>query len=100
MHLLLSQREGFGIATIEAMACGVPAVATDIPGNADVLRDSPGGLLVPLEDDAAVAAAVAALLADPARRARMGEAGRADVERRFSMPRVQAQVRAFYRGLV
>jgi glycosyltransferase involved in cell wall biosynthesis len=100
VHLLLSQREGFGIATIEAMACGVPAVATDIPGNADVLRESPGGLLVPLDDDAAALTALAALLADPARRARMGEAGRADVERRFSMPRVQAQVQAFYRGLV
>ncbi|WUR16277.1 glycosyltransferase [[Empedobacter] haloabium] len=100
VHLLLSQREGFGIATIEAMACGVPAVATDIPGNADVLRNSPGGLLVPLDDEAAVATAVAALLADPTRRARMGEAGRADVEQRFSMARVQAQVHAFYRGLL
>lgn len=100
VHLLLSQREGFGIATIEAMACGVPAVATDIPGNADVLRDSPGGLLVPLDDEPAVTAAVAALLVDPHRRARMGAAGRADVERRFSLPRVQAQVQAFYRDLV
>ncbi|WEF35888.1 glycosyltransferase [Pseudoduganella chitinolytica] len=100
VHLLLSQREGFGIATIEAMACGVPAVATDIAGNADVLRGSPGGLLVPLDDEAAAAQAVASLLADPARRARMGEAGREDVLRRFSLQHVQAQVQAFYRGLV
>lgn len=100
LHLLLSQREGFGIATIEALACGVPAVATDIPGNADVLRGCPGGLLVPLDDDGAVASAVGDLLADPARRARMAEAGRADVELRFSLPRVQAQVQAFYRGLI
>jgi glycosyltransferase involved in cell wall biosynthesis len=62
LHLLLSQREGFGIATIEAMACGVPAVASNVPGNTDVLTGSEGGVLVPLEDEEAVARTVAALL--------------------------------------
>ncbi len=100
VHLLLSRREGFGIATIEAMACGIPAVASDIPGNADVLSGSAGGVLVPLEDPSAVAATVAALLADPDRRARMGQAGRADVLRRFGKAHVQALVHDFYRGLL
>jgi glycosyltransferase involved in cell wall biosynthesis len=99
LHLLLSRREGFGIATIEALACGVPAVASDVPGNSDVLTRSPGGVLVPLDDDRAIVRAVAALLADPARRERMGREGREDVVRRFAATHVQALVHEFYRGL-
>jgi glycosyltransferase involved in cell wall biosynthesis/GT2 family glycosyltransferase len=100
LHLLLSQREGFGIATIEAMACGVPCVASDVPGNADVLRGSAGGILVPPDDLHATAATVAGLLADPARRLSMAEQGRAEVCARYDHHIVQAQVHAFYRGLV
>ncbi|QGZ42868.1 glycosyltransferase involved in cell wall biosynthesis [Pseudoduganella flava] len=100
LHLLLSRREGFGIATIEALACGVPAVASDVPGNADVLAGCAGGELVPLDDEAAVAGTVAALLADPVRRERMGKEGREDVVRRFAATHVQALVHEFYRGLV
>ncbi|TWI69003.1 glycosyltransferase involved in cell wall biosynthesis [Pseudoduganella lurida] len=100
LHLLLSRREGFGIATIEALACGVPAVATDVPGNADVLDGLSGGVLVPLDDEAAVVATVAGLLADPARRARMGEVGRAEVAQRYGMAHVQRLVHQFYEGLL
>lgn len=100
LHLLLSRNEGFGIATIEAMACGVPVVGTDVPGTADVLRGSDGGVLVPRDDAAATATAVAGLLRDPARRARMGLAGRAEAQRRYGQPEVQALVHAFYRGLI
>ncbi|UGQ49225.1 glycosyltransferase [Massilia endophytica] len=100
LHLLLSSREGFGIATIEAMACGVPAVATDVPGNADVLGLSAGGVLVPPDDLHAMAATVAGLLAAPLRRAVMGERGRAEVCARYDHSKIQAQVQAFYRGLL
>ncbi|QCP14528.1 glycosyltransferase [Pseudoduganella umbonata] len=100
VHLLLSRREGFGIATIEAMACGVPAVATAVPGNTDVLSGSEGGVLVPLDDDHEVARVVAGLLADPDRRASMGVQGRAEAIRRFSTVRVQALVQEFYDGLL
>jgi glycosyltransferase involved in cell wall biosynthesis len=100
IHLLLSRREGFGIATIEAMACGVPAVASAVPGNTDVLSGCAGGVLVPLDDDRAVVQTVACLLADPDRRARMGDEGRADATRRFSAARVQTLVQEFYEGLL
>lgn len=100
VHLLLSHREGFGIATIEAMACGIPVVATDVPGNADVLSGAAGGLLVPLDDDRAAAKAVATLLADPGRRAWMGEQGRAEAISRFSVERVKSMVQDFYAGLL
>jgi glycosyltransferase involved in cell wall biosynthesis len=100
IHLLLSRREGFGIATIEALACGIPAVASAVPGNTDVLSGCAGGMLVPLDDDRVVVQAVAGLLADPHRRTRMGEQGRAEAIRRFSTVRVQAMVQEFYDGLL
>ena len=100
LHLLLSRNEGFGIATIEAMACGVPAVGTDVPGTADILRHSRGGMLVPLDDAAAAAAAVAALLADPARRASMAVHARTEVEAAYSDEHLRRRVLDFYSGLV
>ncbi|MES2739994.1 MAG: glycosyltransferase [Pseudomonadota bacterium] len=100
LHLLLSSNEGFGIATIEAMACGVPVVGTDVPGTADILRDSAGGVLVPLDDAAAAARTVAALLADPARRRAMARAAREEAESRHAQSLCEQRVLAFYRGLV
>ena len=100
VHLLLSRNEGFGISTIEAMACGVPAVATDVPGSADILRGSEGGILIPAGDIKHSAPMVAALLIDPERRAAMGIKGRAEVEQRYSEQVVGKLVRAFYDGLL
>ena len=100
VHLLLSRNEGFGISTIEAMACGVPAVATDVPGSSDILRGSEGGILIPANDMKNAVPMVAALLIDPERRAVMGSKGRAEVEQRYSEQVVGKLVRAFYDGLV
>jgi glycosyltransferase involved in cell wall biosynthesis len=100
VHLLMSRNEGFGIATIEAMACGVPAVATDVPGSADILRDCAGGMLVPANDLDAAVAEVGNLLADPQRRAAMGRHGRREVLQRYSTEVVGKQVTAFYDGLL
>ena len=100
LHVLMSRNEGFGIATIEAMACGVPAVATDVPGSADILRDCGGGLLVPAADVIAAVAAITPLLNDAPRRQQMGLLGRAEVEARYSHLVVGEMVRAFYDGLV
>lgn len=100
LHILLSKNEGFGIATIEAMACGVPAVGTNVPGTSDILHGSHGGVLVPLEDEEATVAEVAGLLADPERRRRMGSCARAEIEAAFSSERLERQVLEFYHGLV
>jgi glycosyltransferase involved in cell wall biosynthesis len=97
--VLLSRNEGFGIATAEAMACGVPAVGTDVPGTADVLRGSEAGMLVPLDDADQAAKLVADLLRDPARRARMAAAGPAEATARFGEEHVRDMVRAFYEEL-
>jgi glycosyltransferase involved in cell wall biosynthesis len=99
LHLLVSRREGFGIATIEAMACGVPALATRVPGSEDILQGCAGGLLLTPGDIDHAVSTIAALLDDPARRAEMGRQGRAEVEARYAVPVISAQVEAFYAGL-
>jgi glycosyltransferase involved in cell wall biosynthesis len=82
------------------MACGVPAIASDVPGSADVLRGCGGGLLLPADDEVALAREVQSLLNDAPRRAQMGLQGRAAAEQRFAVEAVQAQIHAFYRGLI
>jgi phosphatidylinositol alpha-mannosyltransferase len=68
--------ESFGMVLVEAMAAGVPVIASDIDGYREVVRDGVDGLLVDPRDTRALAGAVIALLRDPERRARMGAAGR------------------------
>jgi phosphatidylinositol alpha-mannosyltransferase len=68
-------RESFGLVLLEAMAAGVPVVASAIRGYAELVP-ADGGLLVPPGDATALAAALRALLSDPGGRERMGEAGR------------------------
>jgi len=99
LHLLVSRREGFGIATIEAMACGVPALATRVPGSEDILQGSAGGLLLAPGDIENAVATISTLLDDAERRKEMGRQGRAEVEARYAVPVVGAQVEAFYDGL-
>jgi glycosyltransferase involved in cell wall biosynthesis len=68
--------DGLPIVVLEAMAAGVPVVATAVSGMGLAVADGDTGLLVPEKDPAALAAAVAGLLADPERARRLGEAGR------------------------
>ena len=100
LHILMSRNEGFGIATIEAMACGVPAIATDVPGSADILSVSRGGLLVPAHDIEAATATVSELLEQPERRATMGLLARAEAVQHYSRAVVGRQVQAFYDNLI
>ena len=93
-------REGVPLALIEAAACGKALVTTDTPGCREIVRDGENGLLVPPGDARALAQAIASLLADPARRAAMGRAGRARVEQHFSSEVVNAAVFELYGELV
>ena len=84
-------QEGFGLAVLEPMALGVAVVATAVGGVPEIAEDGVSGILVPAEDDAALAAAISRLLADPTLRARIGDAGRRRASAHFT---IEAQIRA------
>ncbi len=85
-----SRDEGMPNVVLEAMASGLPIVATAIAGSEELVRAGENGHLVPAADAAALAAALAQLLADPARRRALGRASRAIVEREYTWARVAA----------
>src|SRR5208282_4362054 len=84
-------------ALLEAAACGRPLVAADVPGCREAVHPGETGLLVPPHDVDAIADAIAALAADPARRAAMGRAGRALIECHFTDEIVARDTLALYR---
>lgn len=82
---LLSSYEGLSFALLEAKAAGLPAVASDIPGNRMVVRDGLDGAIVPLGDAQALDDAVTSMLGDEGQRTAMGQAAQNDVQERFSL---------------
>lgn len=80
-----ARRDPFPLALLEGMALARPIVAAAVGGVPEMIADGESGLLVPSDDPAALAAAVGALLADPARRARLGDAARTRLTTRFSL---------------
>ena len=92
--------EPFGIVPLEAMACGRPVVATRVGGLADTVVHGHTGMHVPPHDPAALAAALRDLLADPARRAGMGAAGRSRAVEGYGWDRVAGRVARVHRHAV
>lgn len=89
-----SRHEGMPNALLEAMASGLPAVATRIAGNEELVVPGETGLLVPAEDVAALRGALATLMADPAQRQRYGAAARKRAQTRYSWQAVAQQYAA------
>jgi phosphatidylinositol alpha-mannosyltransferase len=92
-------QESFGIVLVEAMAAGLPVVATDIPGYREVLSDGVEGLLVPPRDPEALAARLVRILTEPGLAARLGEAGR-ERALTFDWPVVVDRLEELYRRAV
>lgn len=94
--ILPSHQEGFSNSLIEMMAGALPVVATRVGGNIDAVVDGESGLLVPVKNVAALAAAIAKLHGDAALRRSMGDAARARVGERFSLDACVAGYVDFY----
>lgn len=80
IFVLTSESEGMPCATLEAMACGLPVVTTDVPGNREIVREGENGFLVSVGDTERLAQALAWLIRDPALRRRMGTESRRIVQ--------------------
>jgi glycosyltransferase involved in cell wall biosynthesis len=98
--VLPSRREGLPKSLLEAAACGRPMVATDVPGCREVAIANETGILVPTDDPAALAAAIATLAQAPDMRARFGAAARRLAEERFAANAIGRAVAALYLRLV
>ena len=90
--VLNSHSEGMSNTVLEAMACGLPVVATAVGSNPDLLVAGETGLLIPPADQQALKAAIASLAENSKLRRRMGSQGRQRIERQFG---IQGMVRAY-----
>lgn len=97
---LPSYREGLPKALLEAAACGRPSVSCDVEGCRDAVRHGESGLLVPVRDANALAAALRRLIENPAQRAAFGRTARDIVVAEFSLDIVIGQTLALYRELL
>lgn len=98
--VLPSRMEGLPLAVLEAMSHGLPIVTTRIGGNPEVVTDGEHGLLVPIEDPDALAAALVRIAENPDLRRTLGEAGRKRVEKEFTFVEMTRKYQAIYDRLV
>ena len=97
---LASRWEGLPIACLEALAAGVPVVATDVGGTADVVTHGRNGLLVPVARPEALAQAVVSLLQNEDARQRMAHAARASLGEEYDVERMVAETERWYEQLL
>jgi L-malate glycosyltransferase len=100
LFLLTSRQESFGLAALEAMASGVPVVASDVGGVHEVITNGHSGFLHPLDDVDGMAASAVALLTDPVLHERTVGEGLRTVHERFCADLVVPRYEAFYRELL
>ncbi|HEY3835493.1 MAG TPA: glycosyltransferase [Bryobacteraceae bacterium] len=99
VYAFASRHEGFPVAPLEAMACGLPVVATDCVGVRDILGgESEGGLVIPIGDARGLASTLETLFDDRDLRQRLSRQARERVEKSFSLAAVGGRLRDFLRG--
>jgi N-acetyl-alpha-D-glucosaminyl L-malate synthase BshA len=96
LFLLPSQTESFGLSALEALACGVPVVASRTGGLPELVREGETGALRPVGDVDAMAAAAIAILREPGRWRAMSIAAAADARQRFSLERILVDYERLY----
>lgn len=97
IFVLPSRKEGMPLALIEAMAAGVPVVATNVGGMPEVITHGRTGLIVPPEEPDRLAEAILTIANDPVLQARFGEAGKSHVNRSFTFDIMFTQTMDLYR---
>ena len=100
LFLLPSLQESFGLAALEAMACGVPVVASRVGGLGEVIDHGRTGFLHDLDDLDGMASSGITLLNDPARHAEVAAQGRRSVRQRFCADLIVPRYEAFYTELI
>jgi glycosyltransferase involved in cell wall biosynthesis len=100
LFVLPSDWEGVSKALLEAMACGLPVIASAVGGTPEVVVNGTSGLLVPPRDVQALAAAIDLLLADSQQRAAMGQAARLRAGQEFSLEMTVARLSSLYNQLL
>lgn len=98
LYVSASRAEAFGLATLEAVACGAAIVATATDGSREIVRDGVTGRLVPVGDAAALAEALIELLGDESERERLAAGALADARERFSLERMVTETEKVYRS--
>lgn len=99
LFALTSVCEAASLTLLEAMAAGLPVVVTDVGGNPEIVRQGIDGLLVPRDDDAAMANALLNLLDDPVQARRLGESARQRVGERYRLDQTVDRYHQLYRRL-
>lgn len=100
LFALPSWWEGHPIALLEALAAGLPVVASDIDGVRAIVGDSGAALLVPPRDPAALAVAILQLVEEPDRRRALASAGAAVVRGRFDVATTVRAIESVYRSVL
>lgn len=96
MLLMPTAREGLPLAVLEAMACGLPVVATDCSSLPELIDEGKGGFLCPLGDAQAFADGIAHLASAPGLRRQMGEYNRARIEKEFTLQQMISSYRSLF----
>ena len=100
LMLMPSEMESFGLAALEAMACGVPCVATDVGGVPELIRSGDNGLLFEVGDVEAMSEAAIGLLGDDGRLQAMAQAGRRTAQDNFCASRVIPMYEEYYERVI
>jgi N-acetyl-alpha-D-glucosaminyl L-malate synthase BshA len=100
LMLMPSEMESFGLAALEAMACEVPTIATNVGGVPELIQNGVTGMLFPVGDVDAMAQAAVAILRNPERLRQMSQAGRDLAQREYCASRVIPKYEEFYASIL
>jgi glycosyltransferase involved in cell wall biosynthesis len=100
VFVLPSHSEGVSLALLEAMAAGLPVIASRVGGLPEVVRHEENGLLIPVGDAAALAQSLTRVLEAPAWAKSLGDQARQDIQTHYSLDRLGREINAIYEELV